>query len=111
MFQKLSDGAATERLVACDVADGMSAVSGTIKSLCDAGVAIAVSVAAVTSEKLLELKFLVQSLATARPLHFKYDTRRLPYVGDPRRVDNGYDQPSGYGLAVRKIALRGTRLG
>ena len=39
-----------------------------------------------------------------------YDTRRLPYVGDPSRVDNGFDQPSGYGLGVGKAALRGTRL-
>ena len=39
-----------------------------------------------------------------------YDTRRLPYVGDPCRVDNGFDQPSSCGLGVGKAALRGTRL-
>ena len=61
---------ATERSGACDVAGSMSAVSGTVKSLCDAGVAIAVSVAAVISEQFLQLKFSVQSFAAARPLHF-----------------------------------------
>ena len=39
-----------------------------------------------------------------------YDTRRLLYVGDPCRVDNGFDQPSGYGLGVGKAELRGNRL-
>ena len=48
----------------------MSAVLGTVKALSGAGVAIAVSVAAVTSEQLLQLKFSVHSFATARPLHF-----------------------------------------
>ena len=61
------------------------------------------------------LKFSVQSFAAARPLHFTckynmYDTRRLPYVGDPCKVDNGFDQPSRCGLGVGKAALRGTRL-
>ena len=70
LSQKLSDRAATERSGACEVAGFMSAVSGMLKSLCDAGVAIAVSVAAVTSEQLLQLKFSVHSFAAARPLHF-----------------------------------------
>ena len=70
MVQKLFDAAATERSGACDVAGSMSAVSGTVKALCGAGVAIAVSVAAVISEQFLQLKFLVQSFAAARPLHF-----------------------------------------
>ena len=55
---------------ACDIAGSMSAVSGTVKALCGAGVGIAVSVAAVTSEQLLQLTFSVQSFAAARPLHF-----------------------------------------
>ena len=55
---------------ACDVAGSMSAVSGAVKALCGAGVAIAVLMAAVTLERLLKLKFLVQSFAAARPLHF-----------------------------------------
>ena len=70
MSQKFSDGAATERSGACDVAGSMSKVSGTVKSLCGAGVAVAVSVAAMTSEQLLQLKFSVHSFAAARPLHF-----------------------------------------
>ena len=48
----------------------MNAVSETVKALCDAGVAIVVSVAAVTKEQLLQLKFSVQSFAAARPLNF-----------------------------------------
>ena len=61
---------ATERSGACDVAGSMSAVSGTVKSLCGDGVAIAVSVAAVTSEQFLHLTFSVLSFAAARPLLF-----------------------------------------
>ena len=61
---------ATESSGACDVAGSMSAVLGTVKALSGAGVAIAVSVAAVTSEQFLQLKFSVHSFATARPLHF-----------------------------------------
>ena len=68
--QKLSDGAATERSGACDFAGSMSTVSGMVNSLCSAGNAIAVSVAAVTSEQRLQLKFSVHSFAAARPLHF-----------------------------------------
>ena len=41
-----------------DVAGPMSAVSGTVKALCGAGVAIAVSVAAVTSEQLFHAYFM-----------------------------------------------------
>ena len=67
---KLSDDAATERSKACDVAGSMSAVSGMVKSLCGTVVAIAVSVAAVTSEQLLQLKFSFHSFAGARSLHF-----------------------------------------
>ena len=48
----------------------MSAVLGTVNSLCGAGVAISVSVAAVTSKQLLQLKFSVLFSAAARPLHF-----------------------------------------
>ena len=70
MSQKLFDAAATERSGACDVAGSMSAVSGTVKALCGAGVAIAVSEAALTSEQLLQLKFSVQPFAAARSLHF-----------------------------------------
>ena len=70
MSQKLSDSAATERSGACDVVGSLSGVSGAVKALCGAGVAIASSVAAVTSEWLLQLKFSVQSFAAARPLHF-----------------------------------------
>ena len=51
LSQKISDDAATERSGACDFAGSLSAVSGTLKSWCGAGVSIAVSVAAVTSEK------------------------------------------------------------
>ena len=72
LSQNLSDGAATERPGACDVAKSMSALSGKVKALCVAGVAIAVSVAVVTLEQLLQLKFSVQSFATARPLHFTW---------------------------------------
>ena len=70
LSQKISDGAATERSGACDVERPMSAVSGTVNALCGAGVAIAVSVVAVTSEQLLQLKFSVHSFAAASPLHF-----------------------------------------
>ena len=54
----------------CDVAGSLSALSGTVRKLCGAGVAIAALVAALTLEQLLQLKFLVQSFAAARPLHF-----------------------------------------
>ena len=116
LSQKLSDGAATERSGACDVARSMSAVSGAVKSLCGAGVAIAVLLALVTSEQLLQLKFSVHSslwlghYILRENIYNTYDTRRLPYVGDPCRVDNGFDQPSGYGLGVGRAALRVTRL-
>ena len=49
--QKFSDGASTECSGACDAAGSMRAGSATVKSLCGAGVAIAVLVAAVTSEQ------------------------------------------------------------
>ena len=58
MSQKIFDGAAMERSGAGDVAGSMSAVSGTVKALCRAGDAIAVSVAAVTSEQHLHACFM-----------------------------------------------------
>ena len=70
MVPKIIDAAATERSGSCDVAGSMSAVSGMVKALCCAGVAIAFSVVAVTSEQFLQLKFSVHSFAAARPLHF-----------------------------------------
>ena len=70
VVKKLCDDAATERSGACDVAGCMSAVSGTVKALCGACVAISVLVAAVNSEQLLQLKFSVHAFAAARALHF-----------------------------------------
>ena len=71
--QKLSDCVVTEQSGAWDVAGSMNAVSETVKALCDAGVPIAVSVAAVTKEQLLQLKFSDQSFAAARPLLFTWN--------------------------------------
>ena len=48
----------------------MSALSATVKAMCGAHVAVDVSVAAVTSKQLLQLKFLVESFVVARPLNF-----------------------------------------
>ena len=68
--KKLSDGAATERFGAFDVVGSISEVSGSVKTLCGAGVTIAVPTAAMTAKRPLQPTFLVHSFAAARPLHF-----------------------------------------
>ena len=83
-----------------DVAGSMSAVSGTVKALCGAGVAIAVSVGVVTSEQLcsrslrLTVSLRLDHCISRKKIYNTYDTRRLPYEWDYCRVDNGFDQPS-----------------